>query len=428
MEACELARQYNIPECENSLLQQLRDQTALKGKAISAVLDKAGSLSMPQLELLALEKCSSMLITPTAFLGFSPSALDLCLSAAHLKASEASVLEAVIRGGKDRLSTSPHSSLKLVLAHILPKLQLESIPVDILQQMVQGLDLLSAQEISAVRCSQMAQEQPCLSRQYARRPWGELGPDITCTDIDIIEFKSQQHQGARSRHCLRAGTGSYVWHLSVDRYSSCTWIGLVDEAADMSRQASFFNAWTSLHLLNATGAVAVGSCHGQWSVPAHHNLPVYACQACSEAARPLHMQACLAASVTKGWHKRSCPEYSVVLRHGPCRLHKWLGNQQGCWMMGSNGSLAAAAPQCDCCSHEFGCPVSPTEKVRQVSCTLPAVSLLAYLSGHVSASFVVCDCNVWWKLLCVSRSSLCFVLLATFIWAHHIKASRAVSW
>lgn len=69
------------------------------------------------------------------------------------------------------------------------------------------------------------------------RPWGEVGPDVCCTDIDMIEFKPQQHQGACSRHCLRAGTGSYVWHLSVDTYSSCTWIGLVQEDADMSRFA-----------------------------------------------------------------------------------------------------------------------------------------------------------------------------------------------
>lgn len=75
------------------------------------------------------------------------------------------------------------------------------------------------------------------------RPWGDLGPDVCCTDIDVIEFKSQQHQGARSRHCLKAGTGSYVWHLSVDSYSSCTWIGLVKENADMSRSAFSEPAW-----------------------------------------------------------------------------------------------------------------------------------------------------------------------------------------
>ena len=238
MEACELARQYNISECENSLLQQLRDQTVLNGNAISVILDKASSLSMPQLELVALEKCSSMLITPSAFVGFSPSALHLCLSVAHLKASETSVLEAVIRWGRSQLCNNPNLALKWVLADILPKLRLESIPADILQQMVRGLDLLSPEDIAAVRFSQTVQEQPGLSRQYVRRPWGELGPDIACTDIDTIEFKSQQHQGARSRHCLKAGTGCYVWHLSVDRYSSCTWIGLVDDTADMSRQAS----------------------------------------------------------------------------------------------------------------------------------------------------------------------------------------------
>lgn len=44
-------------------------------------------------------------------------------------------------------------------------------------------------------------------------------------------------------------------------------------------------------------------------------------------------------------------------------LYRWLGNQQGCWMMGSNGSIAAAAPRCDCCADEFGCPLSPAEKV-----------------------------------------------------------------
>ncbi|DBA69050.1 TPA: BTB/POZ domain-containing protein 19 [Trebouxia sp. C0005] len=258
MEACELARQYNISECENSLLQQLRDQTVLNGNAISVILDKASSLSMPQLELLALEKCSCMLITPSAFAGFSPSALDLCLSAAHLKASETSILEAVICWGRSQLSNNPNRALKWVLADILPKLRLESIPADILQQMVHGLDLLSPEDIATVRFSQTVQEQPGLSRQYVRRPWGELGPDIACTDIDVIEFKSQQHQGARSRHCLEAGTGCYVWHLSVDR---------------------------------------------------------------------------------------------------------WLGNQKGCWMMGSNGSIAAAAPRCDCCADEFGCPLSPAEKV-----------------------------------------------------------------
>ena len=236
MEACELARQYNIPACQSSLLQQIRNQTVLNGNAISVILDKAGPLRMPQLELAALEKCSSMLITPTAFLGFSATALDMCLSAAHLKASEANIREAVIRWGKHQSSNSPHRPLREVLATALPKVQLESIDAGVLQKLTAGLDLLSSEEIAAVRSSQIGQGQPSLSRQYARRPWGELGPDVACTDIDIIEFKGQQHQGARSRHCLKAGSGSYVWHLSVERYSSCTWIGLVDDTADMTRQ------------------------------------------------------------------------------------------------------------------------------------------------------------------------------------------------
>ena len=235
MDACELARQYSIPDCELSLLKQLQDQVLLSGAAISTVLDKAASLAMPQLELLALERCSSMVITPTAFLGFSPYALILCLSAAHLKASEASILEAVINWGKRQLSDHPELSMPDVLADIMPKVQLDSIPADVLLGMITSLELTS-NEATSLQVSQQPQAHACLSKQYARRPWGELGHDIACTDIDTIEFKCQQHQGARSRHCLKAGTGRYVWHLCVERYSSCTWIGLVDETADMTRQ------------------------------------------------------------------------------------------------------------------------------------------------------------------------------------------------
>ena len=249
MDACELARQYSIPDCESSLLQQLKDQILLDGgAAISTVLDKAASLAMPQLELLALERCSSMTITPTSFLHFSPDALILCLSAAHLKASEASILEAVINWAKHQLSSKPGLSMPDVLALVMPKVQLDSIPADVLLGMISSLGLAQHEAASLqgragqheaaplqVRAGQ-PKVQPCLSQQYARRPWGELGKDVACSDIDTIEFRCQQHQGARSRHCLKAGTGRYVWHLCVERYSSCTWIGLVDDTADMTRQ------------------------------------------------------------------------------------------------------------------------------------------------------------------------------------------------
>lgn len=85
MEACELARKYHLPECEESIFKQLRDEMQTNTSCISTVLDKANSLAMPELEILALEKCSSILVTPSAFLDFSPTALELCLSAAHLK-------------------------------------------------------------------------------------------------------------------------------------------------------------------------------------------------------------------------------------------------------------------------------------------------------------------------------------------------------
>lgn len=238
MDACELARQYDVPDCESCLLQRLQDQILLSGAAISIVLDKAASLAMPQLELLALERCSSMVITPVAFQGFSPYALNLCLSAAHLKASEASIFEAVINWGKQQLSNNPVLSMPDVLADIMPKVQLDSIPADVLLGLMTSLHLTPA-EATSLQGAQQPQAQPCLSKQYARRPWGELGKDIACTDIDTIQFACQQHQGARSRHCLKSGTGRYVWHLCIERYSSCTWIGLVDDTADMTRQVSY---------------------------------------------------------------------------------------------------------------------------------------------------------------------------------------------
>lgn len=275
MDACELARQYDVPDCESCLLQRLQDQILLSGAAISIVLDKAASLAMPQLELLALERCSSMVITPVAFQGFSPYALNLCLSAAHLKASEASIFEAVINWGKQQLSNNPVLSMPDVLADIMPKVQLDSIPADVLLGLMTSLHLTPA-EATSLQGAQQPQAQPCLSKQYARRPWGELGKDIACTDIDTIQFACQQHQGARSRHCLKSGTGRYVWHLCIERYSSCTWIGLVDDTADMTR---------------------------------------------------------------------------------------WLGCQKNCYMMGSNGSIAAAAAKCNCNAAHFGCSLSPTEKV-----------------------------------------------------------------
>ena len=237
MDACELARQYSIPDCESRLLQQLQDEILLNGTVISTVLDKAASLAMPQLELLALERCSSMVITPTAFLGFSQYALILCLSAAHLKASEASILQAVINWAKHQLSNQPGLSMPDVLAEVMPKVQLDSIPADVLLGMISSMEL-TPHAATSLQVRQQPQAQPCLSKQYARRPWGELGQDIACTDIDTIEFRCQQHQGARSRHCLKAGTGRYVWHLCVERYSSCTWIGLVDDTADMARQVN----------------------------------------------------------------------------------------------------------------------------------------------------------------------------------------------
>ena len=169
MESCELARQYNMTDCEESIFQELRNQMLLDSSCISTVLDRAGSLAMPQLEILALERCSSMLITPDAFLSFSPAALALCLSAAHLKGSEASILEAVICWGKHQLSKQPGCSLQTVLADITPRVQLTSIPANILRQMVKGTGLLSPDDLAAVQCSQQAQIQPCLSRQYARR-------------------------------------------------------------------------------------------------------------------------------------------------------------------------------------------------------------------------------------------------------------------
>ena len=237
MDACELARHCSIPDCESTLLQELQQQILLNGTAISTVLDKAASLAMPQLELLALERCSSMVITPTAFLGFSQHALILCLSAAHLKASEASILEAVVKWAKHQVSSQPGLSMPEVLADLMPKVQLENISADVLLGMISSMDLTS-HEATSLQVSQQPEAQPCLSKQYARRPWGELGQDIACTDIDTIEFRCQQHQGARSRHCLKAGTGRYVWHLCVERYSSCTWIGLVDDTADMTRQVN----------------------------------------------------------------------------------------------------------------------------------------------------------------------------------------------
>lgn len=78
-------------------------------------------------------------------------------------------LEAVIAWGRHQLGKQPGSTLQTVLADIIPRMQLNSIPANILRQLVKGTGLLSSDEIAAVQCSQQAQLQPCLSRQYARR-------------------------------------------------------------------------------------------------------------------------------------------------------------------------------------------------------------------------------------------------------------------
>ena len=86
-----------------------------------------------------------------------------------LKGSEASILEAVICWGRHQVSKQPDRPLPDVLASVLPRIQLDSIPANILPQLVKGTDLLSADQVAAVQASQDAQTQPCLSRQYARR-------------------------------------------------------------------------------------------------------------------------------------------------------------------------------------------------------------------------------------------------------------------
>lgn len=45
---------------------------------------------------------------------------------------------------------------------------------------------------------------------------------------------------------------------------------------------------------------------------------------------------------------------------------RWLGCQKNCYMMGSNGSIAAAAAKCNCNAAHFGCSLSPTEKVAGI--------------------------------------------------------------
>lgn len=83
--------------------------------------------------------------------------------------SEASILEAVICWGRHQVSKQPGSTLPDVLASVLPRIQLDSIPANILPQLVKGTGLLSYDQVAAVQASQEAQIQPCLSRQYARR-------------------------------------------------------------------------------------------------------------------------------------------------------------------------------------------------------------------------------------------------------------------
>jgi hypothetical protein len=152
---------------------------------------------------------------------------------------------------------------------------MESIPAEVLTQLVSGTYLLSEEQLRALRVAQ-ASAPLSYTMQYVRRPWDvqAIGRNAQCMSVDEIEFDSTSHQAARGRHCLTEGR--YVWHLVVTKYCSCTWIGLVDDSADLS---------------------------------------------------------------------------------------KWLGNQRGAWVMGSNGCVSHAAPLCDCNEIADNCPLSATEKV-----------------------------------------------------------------
>lgn len=169
MDAYELARKCNMMDCEESIFKHLQEHMQLDSRCISVVLDRAGSLAMPQLEVVALKRCSSMPITPNIFLDFSPAALELCLSAAHLKGSETSVLEAVICWGRHQLSKQAGSTLQTVLASVIPRVQLDSVPSNALKQLVKGTGLLSNDDLAALQSSQHVKSQPCLSLQYTRR-------------------------------------------------------------------------------------------------------------------------------------------------------------------------------------------------------------------------------------------------------------------
>ena len=107
-------------------------------------------------------------MTPDTFLAFPPASTGLCRSAAHLKGSEASLLGAVLAWGRHQLSKLRGSTLQTVLAGIIPRVKPNSIPANILRQLVKGTQLLTLDKIAAVQCSQQMQLQPCLSRQCAR--------------------------------------------------------------------------------------------------------------------------------------------------------------------------------------------------------------------------------------------------------------------
>ena len=74
-------------------------------------------------------------------------------------------------------------------------------------------------------------------------------------------------------------------------------------------------------------------------------------------------------------------------------------------MMGSNGSLACAAPLCDCCPSNLICPLSPAEKVTQMLLKWPYMAhshtCITFIEDDGSAMIAAC--------LSMDTQLMCFI-------------------
>lgn len=61
LEACQLAQQFQLPELQAALVEQLA--ASMASNQIGMVLDRAASAGLQELELLALQRCSTLVVS-----------------------------------------------------------------------------------------------------------------------------------------------------------------------------------------------------------------------------------------------------------------------------------------------------------------------------------------------------------------------------